>query len=215
MAYSLEWKVREGGLYTSGVERDEDMQTNGVTKPTVLVVDDEREMADTYALALEGEYGVDVAYSGEAALDYLREFSVDVVLLDEQLPDHSGAEVLVSIRDWALDVRVVLVTDSRPSFDVLGLGFDGYLTRPVGVDGLRATVARLADARTYDSLWGELSQLRVCGNVLRAEHSDAAPQLESNGHYRALLARIRLLESREASYRASVDRAAESSPVRV
>lgn len=189
------------------------MQANRPTKPTVLVVDDEREVADTYALALEDEYRVDVAYGGEAALDYLREFPVDVVLLDRRMPDLTGDEVLVTIRDWGIDVRVGLVTAVRPSFDVLGLGFDGYLTKPVGVDGLRATVARLARSQTYDSLWGELSQLRVCRNVLQAEHSRSC--LESNEHYRALLARIRLLESREASYRASVDGTAGSSPVRV
>ena len=130
------------------------MQTNGVTKPTVLVVDDEREVADTYALALEDEYRVDVAYNGEAALDYVREFPVDVVVLDRGMPDLSGDEVLVTVRDWGLDVRVLLVTATRPSFDVLGLGFDGYLLKPTGLDGLRATVARLVRSRTYDSLWG-------------------------------------------------------------
>lgn len=187
------------------------MQTNGAVEPAVLVVDDEREVADTCALALEDEYRVDVVYGGEAALDYLREFPVDVVLLDRRMPDLSGDEVLVTIRDWGLDVRVGLVTATRPSFDVLGLGFDGYLTKPVGVDGLRATVARLARSQTYDSLWGELSQLRVCRNVLLAEHPRG--RLEANEHYRALLARIELLEAREADYRVSVDRAAESSAV--
>jgi len=189
------------------------MQANEPTKPTVLVVDDERGVADTHALRLEDEYRVDVVHGGAAALDYLHEFSVDVVLLDEQLPDCSAEEVLVSIRDAGLDVRVVLVTATRPSFDVLGLGFDAYLTEPVGADGLRATVARLSKARTYDSLWQELSQLRVCRNVLQAEHDRS--RLESNEHYRALLARIRLLESREASYRASADGTAASSTVRV
>lgn len=189
------------------------METNGARKPTVLVVDDERDVADTYARCLEDEYRVDVAYGGEAALDYLREFPVDVVLLDRRMADISGGEVLVSVRDGGHNVRMVLVTAARPTFDVLGLGFDGYLLKPAGLDELRATVSRLVEPRTYDSIWHELSQLRGWRNVLRAELPE--PRLEANERFRALLARIELLEAREVDYRTSVERDATSSTAQV
>lgn len=189
------------------------MQANRTAKPTVLVVDDERAAADTHARWLGDEYLIDVAYGGMAALDYLREFPVDVVVLPRRLADLSGDQVMVTVRDWGHDVRVVLVTADRPSFDVLGLGFDGYLPKPTGPEELRATVSRLVASQTYDSLWQELSQLRVCRNVLQAECP--AADLGTNEHYRALLARIELLEAREADYRASVERVAASSAARV
>jgi len=74
-------------------------------------------------------------------------------------------------------------------------------------------VSRLVTSETYDSLWHELSQLRVCRNVLRAEHPES--RLDADAHYRALLARIELLEAREADFRASVTTAGESSPAKV
>ena len=188
------------------------MQGNRSGRPSLLVVDDERDVADTYAQLLRREYDVRVAYGGEAALEALQEAPADVVLLDRRMPDLSGDQVLVTIRNWGLDTRVALVTAVDPSFDVLGLGFDDYLLKPVGIETLRDTVERLLAIESYDSLWKELSQLRVCRNVLRAEHP--AEHLEANPDYRALLDCIETLEARETTHRESVDRIPRVAPVR-
>lgn len=160
----------------------------------VLVVDDDEEMADLYAEFLADRYAVDVAYDGEAALERLRAGSYDGVLLDRNMPDMSGDDVLVTLRDWGLNVGVALVTGTKPTGDMLDRGFEKYLRKPVSRDTLLATVEELVDSAAQDALWRELSELRVRKNIMEVEH--AAHELESNDTYRELSAQIADLEVR-------------------
>jgi DNA-binding response OmpR family regulator len=160
----------------------------------VLVVDDDEEMADLYAGLLSDRYAVDVAYEGEAALDRLRERSYDVVLLDRKMPEISGDDVLVTLRDWELDVSVALVTGEKPDSDLLDRGFEEYLLKPVSRETLRATVDDLAGSVSQDALWRELSELRVRKNIMEVECT--ARELQADEEYQELSARIADLESR-------------------
>jgi len=160
----------------------------------VLVVDDDDEMADAYADLLSERYAVDVAYDGEAALDLLVEESYDVVLLDRKMPDISGDDVLVTLRDWELDVSVALVTGEKPDPDMLDRGFEDYLLKPVSRETLRATVDDLVDSVSQDELWRKLSELRVQKNILEVESTTR--ELETNDRYQELTARIAKLEKR-------------------
>lgn len=117
---------------------------------TVLVVDDERGLADLYAIWLEDDYDVRTAYNGSEALDAL-DPAVDVVLLDRQMPDISGDEVLAEVRDRGIDCRVAMVTAVEPELDIIDLGFDDYLRKPVDRETLLATVERLVRRATYDT----------------------------------------------------------------
>jgi CheY-like chemotaxis protein len=66
---------------------------------TILIVDDEKNIRRTVRMVLEGEgYTVDEASSGEEALARLPDVAPDVILLDVQLPNISGHEVLESMR---------------------------------------------------------------------------------------------------------------------
>ncbi|PSP15165.1 DNA-binding protein, partial [Halobacteriales archaeon QH_10_67_13] len=85
---------------------------------TVLVVDDERDVADAYAAQLEEEFIVMTAYGGQQALDWI-DASVDVVLLDRRMPDISGDEVLEKIHGRDLQARVAMVTAVDPDFDII------------------------------------------------------------------------------------------------
>lgn len=117
--------------------------------PTVLVVDDERGLADLYTIWLENDYDVRTAYDGTDALEAL-DTSVDVVLLDRQMPDISGDEVLSELRDRGIECRVAMVTAVEPELDIIDLGFDDYLRKPVDRETLLETVERLLRRSTYD-----------------------------------------------------------------
>ena len=118
-------------------------------RPTVLIVDDEQDLADLYAAWLSEEFDVRVAYDGESALDQLDE-TVDVVLLDRRMPDLSGDTVLETIRDRMTGCRVAMVTAVEPDVDIVDLGFDDYLQKPVDREQLVSTVNRLNRRSTYD-----------------------------------------------------------------
>jgi DNA-binding response OmpR family regulator len=122
-----------------------------MTEPaTVLVVDDEPDVADAYAAQLEDEYIVSTAYSGQEALDGLDD-SIEVVLLDRRMPGISGDEVLDTIRDRGLDCRVAMVTAVDPDFDIIEMPFDDYVIKPVSRDDLFSTIERLLTTSEYES----------------------------------------------------------------
>ncbi|MGB9966021.1 response regulator transcription factor [Halobacterium hubeiense] len=128
---------------------DEGSDDATADEATVLVVDDEEGLADLYAIWLRDRYSVETAYDGEAALDALDE-DVDVVLLDRQMPGVSGDDVLETARERGLDCRVAMVTAVEPELDIVDLGFDDYLRKPVDRETLLETVDRLLRRSTYD-----------------------------------------------------------------
>jgi len=66
------------------------------------------------------------------------------------MPDLSGDDVLETIRERDLECRVAMVTAVEPELDIIDLGFDDYLRKPVDRDTLLATVERLLRRSTYD-----------------------------------------------------------------
>ncbi|RXK51968.1 response regulator [Halorientalis pallida] len=117
--------------------------------PTVLVVDDEPDVADAYAAQLKQEYHVRTAYSGEEALTALGP-DVDIVLLDRRMPDVSGDDVLEEIREEGYDCRVAMVTAVDPDFDIIEMPFDDYVIKPVSREDLFDTIERLLVCAEYE-----------------------------------------------------------------
>lgn len=158
---------------------------------TVLVVEDERELADLYAAWLTDEYDVRVAYSGVEALDEM-DTDVDVVLLDRLMPEVSGDEVLDEVRSRGHECPIAMVTAVEPDFDILELGFDEYIVKPVRFDDLREVVASLLMRATYDTQLQEYFALVSKRAVLETEKS--RHELDSEPAYETLNERIDTLE---------------------
>jgi DNA-binding response OmpR family regulator len=152
-------------------------------KPVVLVVEDEPDLADLYATWLDDEYRVRVAYGGREALEALDE-NVSVVLLDRRMPDLSGDEALAEIRSRGFDCRVAMVTAVEPDFDIVAMGFDDYLVKPVSRDALHDTVSNLLLRSAYDSGVQELFSLASKKALLESEKGPTA--LGESEEYREL-----------------------------
>jgi len=138
------------------------------TEATVLIVEDELALAETYAAFLEDDYDVEVAAGGEEAFCALDE-TVDVVLLDRQMPVVSGREVLAYIEEEGIECRVALVTAATPDFDIIDFRIDDYLVKPLTAAELAQTVERLLALEEYDERTRELSSKRLKRNVLEVE----------------------------------------------
>lgn len=116
--------------------------------PVVLIVDDEPDVADAYAELLSEDYDCRVAYGGREALEEYQP-EIDVVLLDRRMPDISGDDVLDEIRDRDGQCRVAMVTAVDPDFDVIEMGFDDYLVKPVSEEVLDKTIKKMMKRSTY------------------------------------------------------------------
>jgi len=143
----------------------------------VLVVDDEAEVADVYALRLRNQYETETAYGGAAALDRIDE-DVDVVLLDRRMPDIGGDEVLEEIRERDISTRVIMITAVDPDFDIIDMPFDDYLCKPVEKDDLVAAIDQQLAARRYDDRLAEY--LEVTSKLALLKGEKTAQTLDEN-----------------------------------
>jgi len=119
----------------------------------ILVVDDEQAILDAIAYTLRGDgFEVDVARSGEDALDSAANGAYDVVVLDVMLPGVSGVEVCRRLRAES-DVPIVLLTARDAEVDrVVGLdaGADDYVTKPFSMPELLSRVRAILRRRALD-----------------------------------------------------------------
>jgi PAS domain S-box-containing protein len=121
-------------------------------RPMVLIVDDNRDAADTMALLVEAlGYGASVAHDGLAAIDAVKRRAPAVVLLDIGLPGLSGLEVAARIRSEVADPPALIAVtgygqeqDRQLSFDA---GFFAHLTKPLDIEQLETLLRRLIDRR--------------------------------------------------------------------
>jgi len=176
--------------------------------PRILVVDDERAIADAVVYALRSE-GLEAEHCllGDEAIARVRRGGIDVVVLDVGLPDRSGFDVCRALRAFS-DVPVIFLTARSEEVDrVLGLelGGDDYVAKPFSPRELVARVrARLRRAggipangwaaRGEFAIDREGHRIHYRGQPLdltRYEHALLAALLERPG---AILTRAQLLD---------------------
>lgn len=112
-------------------------------KQKILVVDDEKPIADILQFTLKKEgYDVICAYDGEEAILLANKENPDLILLDIMLPKKDGMEVCRTLRQTS-EVPIIMLTAKDSEIDkVLGLEFgaDDYVTKPFGTRELLARV---------------------------------------------------------------------------
>jgi two-component system, OmpR family, KDP operon response regulator KdpE len=119
----------------------------------ILVVDDEPQILRALATNLKARgYDVELAATGEKALELAARKHPDLVVLDLGLPGIDGLEVIRGLRGWTAVPIVVLSVREAESEKVAALdaGADDYVTKPFGMDELlarlRAALRRAAPA---------------------------------------------------------------------
>ena len=130
----------------------------------ILVVEDERRLADAIARGLRREgMAVDIAPDGADAIEKSRLVRYDVVVLDRDLPEVHGDQVCTTVRDEKPDTRIIMLTAAGELEDLvegLSLGADDYLAKPFRfgelVARIRALGRRTATSRPAILVHGDL-----------------------------------------------------------
>ena len=144
--------TRDTDRSTEAMSADGDEEKDGQTAASVvLVVDDEPRIVELFSTWLTDLAEVRTAFDGDQALEAMGD-EIDAVLLDRRMPGLTGDEVLEEIRDRGYPCRVAMVTAIEPDFDIVEMGFDDYVVKPVPKDELVGTVERLLDLSTYDEM---------------------------------------------------------------
>ena len=118
-------------------------------KSSILIIDDEQEIRESLSQLVELEgYKWDSASNAEEGLHKLTEGLYDLVLLDINLPDRSGLEVLRSVKHENPLASVIMITaydSSQVAFEASKEGADSYITKPWDNDKLLVEIRNLLD----------------------------------------------------------------------
>jgi DNA-binding NtrC family response regulator len=130
-------------------------------KPSVLIVDDDSVMCLTLSDVLKKmSYEVRSAASGTEALEHIKEWRFDVVLLDIRLPDINGLDVLHKIREVDSECFVIVMTayaDVKSAVAAMKAGAYDYVNKPFELDELRLAIEKAMETK---ELKGEVLRLR-------------------------------------------------------
>ena len=136
------------------------------TAPTILVVDDERNIVELVRLYLRSEgYQVEVAYDGREALEKASTLHPDLVVLDVMMPELDGYEVTRRLRQDGGKTPVIMLTakgEDADKVEGLELGADDYLAKPFNPRELVARV-RAVLRRTQEP--DRATRVLTVGNV--------------------------------------------------
>lgn len=170
----------------------------------VLIIDDERLLTEHYRLVLEAAgMTVSTLNNADQVLDELASFRPEVILLDLNMPDHSGvalARMIRQQRQW-VDISITYLsgeTNLDRQIEALGAAGDDFLTKPISdrqlVAGVAARARRareLSRLAAKDSLTGLLKHsviketfVQECARMARHEDHDLSVAMVDIDHFK-------------------------------
>jgi len=137
-------------------------------KPTLLVVDDEAGPRDALSVILRPFFNIRTAESAGAAIDALNSQPIDLITLDQKLPDRQGIDLLQDIKHHHAGVEVIIITgygSLKSAMEGIRRGAAGYLLKPFNVTELLSLVNQTLEKKqrldflrnclkTSTGLWG-------------------------------------------------------------
>ncbi len=110
----------------------------------VLIVDDEKDFVEMFALRLQGQgEKVSTAHSGKKALEVLENTIIDVVILDIRMPGMDGIDTLKQIKQLHPIVEVIMLTghgSTETAVEGMKLGAFDYMIKPADFDDIKIKI---------------------------------------------------------------------------
>jgi putative two-component system response regulator len=169
------------------------------TKPTVLVVDDEAGPRDALKVILRPFFNIVAADNAKAALDILNERPIDLITLDQKLPDRQGIDLLQEIKHDYADTEVIIVTgygSLKSAMEGIRHGAAGYLLKPFNVIELITLINQTLGKKqrldfirgflhTSPGLWGTEHESARAWHALKMGYWAIANPAHENGSFPA------------------------------
>jgi len=129
-------------------------------RPTILVVDDEYGVRQSFNMVLKDDYTVLLTGTGEEAINIFTKSPVDLILLDILLPDINGIDLLEKFKELDPNTEIIMVTavkEIQTAVKAIKLGAYEYIIKPFAVDDVLTVISRALEKR---NLMREVTYLR-------------------------------------------------------
>ena len=147
-----------------------------MSKATILIVDDEKNILSTLSRALRvEEFDVEVAGSASIALGKLQKAAYDLLLLDVMMPEMDGITMLRHVREQGNEVPVIVMSGHgsiETAVEATRLGAHDFIEKPIHTDRLLLSIDRCLDFKKLES---ENLELRKQTGVFDGLLGDSAP----------------------------------------
>ena len=157
---------------------------NGTAKPSVLVVDDETGPRDALKVILRPFFTIHSADNAKSALQVLKERRIDLITLDQKLPDRQGIDLLQDIKQDYADIEVIIITgygSLKSAMEGIRYGAAGYLLKPFNVTELITLINQTLEKKqrldylrsflkTSTALWGTESESAQAWKEVQANY---------------------------------------------
>lgn len=126
-----------------------------MNKITLLIADDHKLVREglKQLLELEGDISViDQAGNGKEAIEKTLEYKPDILLLDINMPEVNGIDVLRRLKDMGVNTRIIMLTihdDKEYIFETIKIGADGYMIKDSDADTLIKAIREVKKGSTY------------------------------------------------------------------
>ncbi len=114
-------------------------------KSTILVVDDENGVRQSFNMVLKDDYNVLLAANGEETMEVFGKNRIDLILMDIRLPDTNGISLLKKIKEIEPDTEIIMVTavkEIQTAVRAIKLGAYEYVIKPFVVDDVLTIISR-------------------------------------------------------------------------
>jgi putative nucleotidyltransferase with HDIG domain len=170
-------------------------------KPTLLVIDDEAGPRDALKVILRPFFNIKAAESARAAIDVLNSQPIDLITLDQKLPDRQGLDLLQDIKHDHADVEVIIITgygSLKSAMEGIRHGAAGYLLKPFNVTELLSLVNQTLEKkqrldflrqfiRTSTELWrSEIESAKAWKELLTGYQAIGKSMSEPAGNFESI-----------------------------
>lgn len=152
-------------------------------KKKILIVDDEKSIRVGLKKCFKGEeYNVEVVNDGNEAIDKLKHENFDIILMDYQMPNKNGLEVLNDLRKNNIETKVIIMTAHGTvdiAVDSMKLGAVDFISKPFTIDKVKAIVKEFIN-KDVNFIIGERS---INKNLDNAREAIRGGRLERAAQY--------------------------------
>jgi DNA-binding response OmpR family regulator len=155
------------------------------TAPAILIVDDDKEVRETLTAILQSKgYQISSAASAGESIKKARTRFFDLILVDINLPDMEGTQLLSHFQNIAPEALKIIITgypSVRNAAEALNIGANSYLTKPIDPDHLLKTIQnKLQEREQKERITGKKLAEWVKLRVRKTQSSEFGEFLERN-----------------------------------
>lgn len=159
----------------------------------VVLADDHEQLLTLYETFLGDKYHTKTATNGKEAIEATTP-DTEIIFLDRDMPTLNGIETIKKLRQEGVPIPIAMVTAKNPTTDIINIGVDDYIRKPIHQEQLKTVTEALLYRKTLSEeerlLLAKLSKRRAIKNNTSVSHRHDPDFINLNNHIAEIYSKI-------------------------